>query len=187
MAGTLLLGMATNGAIAYFPLYLQKIHAQTATATGLALLPMLLMAGIASGAGGSLASRYSRQTQSAAWILIVLGFSLLAVFHTANIVLVAALIGAGLGLLLPVYLHAAQQAGGEVYLATASGLVQMARNLGGALGIPLLGAWLALGETNIVAFIAMFASLAFIGALGFSLGFVSPKPTHNTPHPVLVK
>ena len=187
VAGTLLLGMATNGAIAYFPLYLQKIHAQTATATGLSLLPMLLMAGIASGAGGSLASRYSRQTQSAAWILIILGFSLLAVFHTANIVLVAALIGAGLGLLLPVYLHAAQQAGGEVYLATASGLVQMARNLGGALGIPLLGAWLALGETNIVAFIAMFASLAFIGALGFSLGFVSPKPTHNTPHPVLVK
>jgi MFS family permease len=187
VVGTLLLGLATNGAIAYFPLYLQKIYAQTATATGLALLPMLLMAGIASGVGGSLASRYPRQTQSTAWILVSLGFSLLAVFHTENILLIAALIGAGLGLLLPVYLHAAQQAGGEVYLATASGLIQMARNMGGALGIPLLGAWLALGETNITAFIAMFVSLAIIGALGFSLEFVSPKPTHNAPHPALLK
>ena len=51
--GTLLLGFATNGAIAYFPLYLQKIFSQTATETGFALLPMLLMAGVASGVGGS--------------------------------------------------------------------------------------------------------------------------------------
>jgi multidrug resistance protein len=176
--GTLLLGLATNGAIAYFPLYLQKIHAQTATATGLALLPMLLMAGVASGVGGSLASRYPRQTQLTAWFLVMLGFSLLAIFHAENIMLMAALIGSGLGLLLPVYLRSAQQAGGQVFLATASGLVQMARNMGGAMGIPLLGAWLALGEKNIAAFIAIFVSLASIGILGFALALVS-SPNHS--------
>lgn len=174
--GTLLLGLVTNGAVAYFPLYLQKIYAQTSTETGFALLPMLLAAGIASGAGGSLTNRYPRQTQAAAWILVFLGFALLAVFRTESILLMTACIGMGLGLLLPVYLHTAQQTGGEEHLATASGLIQMARNLGGALGIPLLGAWLVMGETNTAAFAAIFISLAGIGAFGFSLGFI---PTHQ--------
>jgi hypothetical protein len=52
----------------------------------------------------------------------------------------------------------------------------MARNLGGALGIPLLGAWLVMGEANTTAFAAIFISLAGIGGLGFSLGFI---PTHQ--------
>jgi len=171
--GTLLLGLATNGAIAYFPLYLQKIFSQTATETGFALLPMLLMAGVASGAGGALASRYPRQAQAAAWIAVILGFSLLVVFQSENILLMAALIGMGLGLFLPVYLHLAQQAGGEAHLATASGLIQMARNMGGAMGIPLLGAWLGMGDTNIAAFVSIFVSLAFVGLLGLSLGMTS--------------
>ncbi|MBI5351598.1 MAG: MFS transporter [Chloroflexi bacterium] len=178
VVGTLLLGLATNGAIAYFPLYLQKIFSQTATATGFALLPMLLMAGIASGIGGSLANRYPRQTQSAAWMLVTLGFTLLAIFHVENILIMAALIGAGLGLLLPIYLHSAQQTGGEAHLATASGLIQMARNMGGAMGIPLLGAWLAMGE-NLPAFVSIFVSLVFIGVLGFSMGLISPRYSEN--------
>ena len=185
--GTLLLGLATNGAIAYFPLYLQKIFSKTATGTGFALLPMLLMAGIASGAGGSLASRYPRQTQAAAWVSVVLGFSLLVVFQSENILIMAALIGAGLGLLLPVYLHLAQQAGGKAHLATASGLVQMARNMGGAMGIPLLGAWLGIGETNIAAFVSIFVSLSVIGVLGLSLGLISQKENPGIESPVIIQ
>lgn len=178
--GTLLLGLATNSAVVYFPLYLQNIFSQTATQTGFALLPILLMAGIASGAGGTLASRFPRQTQTAAWALVIVGFSLLTIFHAQNILFMAALIGAGLGLLLPVFLHLAQRTGGAEYLATASGLVQMARNMGGAMGIPLLGAWLALGETNLSAFIAIFASLAGVGALGLMLGFIEEFTLRET-------
>jgi EmrB/QacA subfamily drug resistance transporter len=174
--GTLLLGLATNGTVVYFPLYLQKIYTQTATEAGFALLPMLLMAGIASGVGGSLANRYPRQTQSVAWGLVFLGFTLVAVFRTESVLFMASCIGVGLGLLLPIYLHTAQQTGGEEHLATTSGIVQMARNLGGALGIPLLGAWLVMGEANTTAFAAIFISLAGIGGLGFSLGFI---PTHQ--------
>lgn len=173
--GTLLLGLATNSAVAYFPLYLQNIFHETATQTGFALLPILLTAGIASGAGGTLATRYPHQTQTWAWLLVTVGFSLLTIFHTQNILLMAAFIGAGLGLLLPVYLHLAQQTGGEKHLTTASGLIQMARNMGGAMGIPLLGAWLVLGEANINSFVAIFASLAVVGVLGLSLGFTLKK------------
>lgn len=178
--GTLLLGLATNSAVVYFPLYLQNIFSQNATQTGFALLPILLMAGIASGAGGTLASRFPRQTQTAAWSLVLVGFSLLTIFHPQNILFMAALIGAGLGLLPPVFLHLAQSAGGAEHLATASGLIQMARNLGGAMGIPLLGAWLALGETNLSAFIAIFASLATVGALGLLLGFIEELTIRET-------
>lgn len=175
--GTLLLGLTTNGAIAYFPLYLQNIFARTTTETGLALLPMLLMAGIASGAGGTLANRFPRQTQAMAWLMVAAGFLLLTIFHVENILIMAALIGAGLGLLLPVYLHLAQAAGGEKYLATTSGLIQMARNMGGAMGIPLLGAWLSLGETNITAFVFIFGSLAVMGGVGLLLGLMTTRPT----------
>jgi len=172
--GTLLLGFVTNGAVAYFPLYLEKIHGQTATATGLALLPTLLMAGVASGVGGGLASRWQRQTQAAAWIFVIVGFSLLTVTMTSSITWMAALIGAGMGLLLPVYLQSAQNVGGESHLATASGLIQMARNMGGAMGIPLLGIWLAVGEVNAGMFASIFGTLAIIGVLGLLLGFISP-------------
>ena len=167
--GTLFLGVVTNSAVAYVPLYLQKIFSQSATQTGLALIPILLMAGIGSGVGGSLANRYPRPTQICAWLSVVVGFLLLAIFHPENILGMAILIGAGLGLLLPVYLQLAQHAGGETHLATASGLIQMARNLGGAMGIPLLGAWLTLGE-NLTPFITIYVSLAFIGILGLALG-----------------
>ena len=86
----------------------------------------------------------------------------------------AALIGAGMGLLLPVYLQSAQSAGGEAHLATASGLIQMARNMGGAMGIPLLGIWLAVGEVDITMFASIFGTLTVIGVLGFLLGLASP-------------
>jgi predicted MFS family arabinose efflux permease len=171
--GTLLLGFVTNGAIAYFPLYLEKIHGQTATATGLALLPTLLMAGLASGAGGGLASRWQRQTQAVAWVFVIAGFSLITVSMTKNIAWMAALIGTGMGLLLPVYLQSAQRAGGEANLATASGLIQMARNMGGAMGIPLLGIWLAVGAMDASMFGSIFTTLAVIGVIGFLLGFAS--------------
>jgi predicted MFS family arabinose efflux permease len=176
VVGTLLLGLATNSAVVYLPLYLQKIFFQTAAETGFALLPMLLMAGIASGAGGSLTNRYPRQTQAVAWLLIIIGFILLAIFRVENILVMVALIGTGLGLLFPIYLHSAQQTGGKTHLATASGLIQMARNMGGAMGIPLLGAWLVMGEQNTTAFASIFVSLVVIGILGLSLGLIPTRP-----------
>jgi EmrB/QacA subfamily drug resistance transporter len=171
--GTILLGFATNGAIAYLPLYLQNIFSYSAAKSGFALLPMLFTGGLASGMGGLLANRFPRQTQIAAWILVIFGFSILAVYQIDRIFFIIFLIGIGLGLLLPVYLLSAQKTGGETHLATSSGLIQMGRNMGGAIGIPLLGVWLLMGEGNIYTFAAIFASLAFVGMLGFSLGFGS--------------
>jgi len=173
--GTLLLGFVTNSAVAYFPLYLEKVHGESATSTGLALLPMLLMAGVGSGVGGALAHRWPRQTQILAWVFVTTGFALLTITRTANIIWMAAIIGAGMGLLLPVYLELAQHAGGSAHLATASGLVQLARNMGGAMGIPLLGVWLARGETNISVFVLIFASLVVISMLGLILGSLFPR------------
>ena len=182
--GTLLLGLVTNSAIAYFPLYLEKVHGQTATVAGLALLPMLLMAGVASGVGGALSNRWSRQAQALAWIFVATGFSLLTVLMTSNIGWTAAIIGAGMGLLLPVYLQSAQHAGGDSHLATASGLIQMARNMGGAMGIPLLGIWLAIGKADMLVFASIFGTLALIGVLGLLLGFVSHRQDLRVEQPL---
>jgi hypothetical protein len=58
----------------------------------------------------------------------------------------------------------------------------MARNMGGAMGIPLLGTWLVMGEQNTTAFVPIFASLVLIGILGFSLGLTSTRPDiHSFP------
>ena len=78
----------------------------------------------------------------------------------------AGLIGAGMGLLLPVLLHIAQDEAGETDRAAISGTLQLARNLGGAAGVPLLGIWLNNSAETGTSVLAIFASLAVVAAVG---------------------
>ena len=59
--------------------------------------------------------------------------------------------------------------------------------MGGAMGIPLLGAWLGMGETNIAAFVSIFVSLSVIGVLGLSLGLISQKENPGIESPVIIQ
>jgi hypothetical protein len=103
----------------------------------------------------------------AAWLLTGVGF-LLLLSNTGAVAVYAAsgLIGAGMGLLLPVLLHVAQDEAGETDRAAISGMLQLARNLGGAMGVPLLGIWLSSSAETGANVLAIFASLAVVAAAG---------------------
>lgn len=167
LTSALFLGVVTHSAIAYIPLFVRETQGATATGAGLALLPMMVATGVASGVGGWLAGRWGSRLNLAAWLLTGAGFLLL--FSNAGAVAVyvaSGLIGAGMGLLLPVLLHVAQDEAGETDRAAISGMLQLARNLGGATGVPLLGIWLSSSAETGTNVLAIFASLAVVAAAG---------------------
>ncbi len=177
--GTVLLGAATHGAAAYIPLYVQAVQGGTATDAGTVLGPMMLAAGVASAGAGWLAGRWPQPLITAAgWLLTALSFLWLGMAGgsggAALLVLAPVLLGLGGGLLLPLYLLAAQVAAGPGLRATASGMIQLARNLGGAVGIPMSGIWLPRGAGASPepaaamgpAVAAVFYTLAAVGGIG---------------------
>ena len=168
---TFLLGILTYTTIAYLPLYVQAAQGASALGAGAVLLPMMLTAGAASAAGGWLAGRRPHRTAQAAWVASVAAFLLLVVLPGRAFVLflAPALVGLGMGLLLPVFLQNAQHTAGSQERAAASSLVQLARNLGGAIGVPLLGVWLTPGLALAHALPAVFLSLALVAAGGIFL------------------
>ena len=167
LTSALFLGVVTHSAIAYIPLFVRETQGATATGAGFALLPMMVATGVASGVGGWLASRWGGRVNLAAWLLAAIGFLLLVTSANAAAVYTAAgLIGAGMGLLLPVLLHIAQDEAGETDRAAISGTLQLARNLGGAAGVPLMGIWLNNSADTGANVLAIFASLAVVAAAG---------------------
>ena len=171
LATALFLGVITHGAIAYIPLFMRETYGATATQAGIALLPMMAASGIATIIGGWAASRWARQVNVIAWLLAGMGAVLLALnISTITLYFAAALIGVGMGLLLPVLLHVTLDAAGETNRAAISGAVQLARNLGGAAGVPLLGIWLIDSAEISTDMVAIFASLAVVAVAGLLTG-----------------
>jgi len=85
------------------------------------------------------------------------------------------LAGVGMGLLLPIFLDTAQEIAGEEDRGVASGAVQLARNLGGAAGVPLLGIWIAASQDLGSALLAIFASLLAVSLAGLLLSIFTGR------------
>ncbi|MDT3699807.1 MAG: MFS transporter [Thermincola sp.] len=183
MVSTLLLGGVMYCAIILLPLYGQKILAGTATQGGKLLIPLTLGAGI----GGMISGRLSKKLSYAnlavgGWLLAAGGFLLVALiskFTEPDILSLAWVIfiaGLGLGAALPAFLLPVQNAVPENKRAVAAGLFQLARNLGGALGIPLFSG--IIGGTKDVFFPA-FMALALVSLPGIALGLKFKGSVHS--------
>ena len=140
----LLTGAAMFGAISYVPLYAQAAFESGATAAGATLTPLMLSWVSFSVIGGRLLLRVGfRPTVLAGQALLTTGFVLLASLgpHSARGWLYADLgvIGAGLGLTMLSMLIAVQQTVPRAQLGVATSLNQLARSLGGAVGVAVMG------------------------------------------------
>ena len=170
--GTLLLGAATHSVVAFIPLFTQGTRGATATGAGAVLVPMMLAAGMGSAISGRLMAR-RRVVMTAAWLGLSAGFAWLSLLRAgagaAMAIAPGVLIGLGMGLLLPIFLEMAQKAAGIAHRATASGMIQLARNLGGALGVPLLGIWLSDEQSLGRSLTIIFGSLAGISVVALVL------------------
>jgi EmrB/QacA subfamily drug resistance transporter len=140
-----LVGMAMFGALVYLPLFLQVVHQVTPTNSGLKLLPLmggLLVASSISGRTISKIGRY-RAFPIAGAVLIALGMWLLSRIgvSTSYLVMSGAMVvlGAGLGLVMPVLVLAVQNAVPPRDLGTATSASTFFRSIGGVFGVAIFG------------------------------------------------
>lgn len=172
--GAFLLGVALMSATAFLPLLAQGVLGRTATQTSAVLIPLMVGVGVGSMLGGYLAARHSRATLLLAWGLATVAFAALAAIAAGAAGLGAAAIasaaaGISVGVVQPVLLVRVQEQGAADQMASVSAMVQLARNLGGAVGTSVLGVMIVVVslETGLV---WVFAALAVAAAAGVALG-----------------
>ncbi|WGF89488.1 MDR family MFS transporter [Marinivivus vitaminiproducens] len=183
-AATLFLMIGAYTALAiYTPIYLQRVHGLSASASGLALVGLL--AGSTAGAWmtGRLMTRirhYKRvpliglSTAAMVMAVIALGVDRL---HLAAFELLLAIAGIGAGTLFPVATISVQNAVPQHNMGIATAVLAFLRSLGSAIGVAVIGA-IALGggsfggeagpstgDTSVGMFFAIYLSAAVIFAM----------------------
>ena len=139
------LAMGMFGTILYVPLYLQAVVGLSATESGTALIPMMLSLALVSIISGQLISRSGHYKWigvlglgvASVGLLLLSGMGPDTGYTTAvrNMMVV----GAGLGLAMPVYVLAAQNCVHISEMGVVTGLTQFFRSIGGTAGAAIMG------------------------------------------------
>lgn len=136
----LLISVAMFGAILFVPLFFQSVLEASATESGWWLTPMMLMIATVSVLSGQIVYRTGKYR---ALVLIGLALVTLGMFllsgidqYTSawNVIGITLLMGAGLGLLMPIYTLISQNSGPPHLLGTVTAVTQFFRSIGGTLG-----------------------------------------------------
>lgn len=155
-----LFGAAFMGAILYLTQFNQQVFGATPTESGLMLLPMiggLMLTSITSGQIISRTGRYKIFMQVGIVVATVMVFALSTLTpesHYAYEAVLMALLGAGLGVVMPVMNLAVQNEFSQQDLGVATSSSQLFRSLGSTVGIAVFGAMLTAGLANSLAGVA---------------------------------
>lgn len=140
-----LTAVAMFGSIIFLPLFAQQVIGFNATSAGLVLTPLMLGLVVMSTLTGHIVSRTGRYKYLtvAGVAVVVLGmylFSLLGAATTwPDLVIKMIILGAGLGITMPVFNVVVQSAFGQEKLGVVTASVQLFRSIGGAVGGALFG------------------------------------------------
>jgi len=144
-AASFILGMGMFGVIIYLPLFMQGVLGVSATQSGNLLTPLLLSSVVGSICTGQINLRFRTYKPSAVAgsILVAAGMTLFALMGAATgraEVLRAMLIaGFGMGLLMPVYTVAIQNAASREHMGAASAVPTFFRSIGSTVGVAIFG------------------------------------------------
>jgi EmrB/QacA subfamily drug resistance transporter len=133
-------GMGMFGAILFIPLFMQGVVGVSATESGSLLTPLMLTLIVGSIVSGQLIARTGRYKYQAIAGLAIMtaGLLLLAGMHTdtSRVVVVRnmVVVGLGLGLTMPVYTLAVQNAVDRRMIGAATAATQFFRQIGGTVG-----------------------------------------------------
>jgi EmrB/QacA subfamily drug resistance transporter len=133
----------------YVPVYVQGAQGRSATASGFALIPLLLMWTLMSMICGQIISRTGRyRAFPIVGSAIVLGGAVLLAMLGEDstgfeVAIAVAMFGAGMGTMVQTYIIATQNAVASSVVGTATAALQFFRSMGGSLAIAGLGALLA--------------------------------------------
>lgn len=139
------IGMGMFGAILYIPIFAQGVTGISATNSGLIMTPMMVTMIIASIGGGILISKTGKYKIMA---LVGVGLTVLAmaIFTTITVettqtglFLRMALLGLGLGITMPIFTIAVQNAFGKERLGEVTAATQLFRSIGGTVGTAIFG------------------------------------------------
>jgi EmrB/QacA subfamily drug resistance transporter len=138
-------GVALFGAASYLPTFLQMVDGATATESGLLMLPMMLGVVVASVGSGQLISRTGRYklypllggaiSAVGMWLLSLLKVDTSRVEYSAYM----AVLGLGIGLVLPVLILAVQNSVRPADLGAATSANNYFRQIGGSVGAAVFG------------------------------------------------
>ena len=144
-----IMGASMFGSLLYMPLYLQGVAGHSATLSGTMMMPMTLSMVAASILGGRAITKMGKYKLLAFFGLAVtaVGMYLLSTMdaHTPTGVLMAYILvtGLGLGIGMPVFTLTVQNAVDHGYLGVATASGQLFRQLGGTIGVALMGTVMA--------------------------------------------
>ncbi len=142
-------GVVMFGALVFLPEYQQLVRGDSATKSGLMLLPMVVGMMVGSIGSGRLISKIGRYRQfpiigaSLTIVAYALFSTITATTNRAEIGVWMVLLGLGLGCVMPVTILAVQNAVKRDELGTATSSVTFFRSIGSSLGAALFGAILA--------------------------------------------
>ncbi len=148
----ILAGWAMFGSLSFVPLFAQAVLGTSATAAGATLTPMMLGWTFASIVGSRLLLRLSYRTLALTGMgLLTLGAVLMLRIdvnaHQVSLMANLGLMGVGMGLSVPAFLIAVQSTVQPRDMGVATSAIQFSRNIGGALGVSVMGAALSVRLT----------------------------------------
>lgn len=176
VAQTMLLAVIAFGVSTYLPLLLQSQFQLDLAHTAVLATPTLLGVAVGSVIGGVLAER--RDTTRIAWTIVLTGLLIAAAPFVAAATVGSALAAAGVGIGLPYQLIAIQRVATTAHASKAGGFVQGARNIGGALGVALLGLPLQLDTTPEVGARYAFTIMLIAACIAGTVTTLLPKRIH---------
>ncbi|MDO8674114.1 MAG: MDR family MFS transporter [Dehalococcoidia bacterium] len=143
--GNLITGAALFGITGFIPLFVQGVLGGSATTAGLAIMPLSLGWPLGSLVGGQAVNRFGYRTLVLIGMgLMIAGFFLLAGMGVDSTPVIIGrnmfVIGLGMGLLTPVMSAAIQNAVPAAQMGVASASVLFYQNIGGTVGVSVMGA-----------------------------------------------
>jgi MFS transporter, DHA2 family, methylenomycin A resistance protein len=176
-----LMNLGFYGQLFVITLFFQKARGDSALITGLALAPQTAVIALGSWLGGRANSRMGPRRPVVAGMAIgAVGFAAMAALggHRPYLVLVVPMMLAGLGIsiTMPAVTSAAVEGAPPGRSGLASGVLNASRQVGGAVGIALLGAFVARGSDFFAGFrpAMIVAGVAFV--VGAAIGLLIPDP-----------
>jgi MFS family permease len=130
------------GAMVYLPFFVQGVEGYTPTQSGFVNMPMTIMMIVMSALVGRWMSKSGKYKAYAIGgvCLMIAGMALMAYMDNIGIALVSMCVfGLGLGLCMPVFTLVVQNAVPMTQLGVATASATLFRNLGGTIGIAVLG------------------------------------------------
>ncbi|MDI6716948.1 MAG: MDR family MFS transporter [Actinomycetota bacterium] len=137
--------MGMFGTIAYIPIFIQGVIGRTATNSGLLLFPMMMGMVVSSTISGQIISRTGKYKilGIVGLSLATLGMYLLSIMNVdtknAEVVRDMILIGAGLGVTMPLFTIAVQNAFPHSRIGVVTAATQFFRSIGSTVGVAIMG------------------------------------------------